>query len=131
MPRCGAAMALLCEAMSSRRTPLKAPRCYVLSRGKWPNGPFRKRQPDELMFYVEIVKRLDALCKAKKADERKTVSEIAEEAELSHQTLYNILSGRSWCELPTIFKLECALNAPLWHQEHLNCPYYTPSSTDD
>ena len=99
--------------------------------GTHTSGPFKKRQPDELMFYVEIVKRLDALCKGKEADEGKTIPMIAADANLSYQTLYNILNGVSWCELPTIFKLERVLNAPLWHEGHLSLPFYTPSSVDD
>ena len=131
MLRCRAGTALRCAGMSTRRDKMDRPRDYVLSRGKWPSGPFKKRQPDELMFYVEIVKRLDALCKGKEADEGKTIPMIAADANLSYQTLYNILNGVSWCELPTIFKLERVLNAPLWHEGHLSWPFYTPSSVDD
>ena len=36
--------------------------------------------------------------------------------------MYNILQGKSWCELLTIYRLEKALNAQLWHHKHVTGP---------
>ena len=103
-----------------RLNTLDLPRSYVLSRGKWPRGPFKVRSPDELYFYVGIVQRLIDLCEQAKRTEGRTVTAIARDADLSPQTVFNVLEGKSWCELPTIFRLEVALNAPLWHHDHIS-----------
>ena len=102
--------------MSSRREPLDQPRDYVVSRGKWPDGRFEKKAPEVLEFYVGIVKRLIDAC------EGMETPEVARKAGLSHQTVYNIIQGKSWCELPTVYRLEKALNKPLWHHEHIDGP---------
>ena len=113
-------MALLCAAMSTRREKLSDPRSYLTSRGKWPDGPFMEEAPEELEFYVGIVKRLRKRCDEQKhRQENESVADIASRARLSPATLYNILEGRSWGELRTIYRLEKTLNAPLWHHEHL------------
>ena len=108
--------------MSSRRQPLKQPRDYLLSRGEWPSGPFEADAPVELEFYVGIVGRLIQVCGDKKENEGKEVPDIARDAKLSNQTVYNILQGKSWCELLTIYRLEKALNAQLWHHKHVTGP---------
>ena len=105
--------------MPARRELLARPRCYLLSRGKWPRGPFRRTVPDEFLFYLEVVKRLAQLCEHEKAKSGRTVSEIARDANLTPQTVFNILNGRSWGELPTIYRLEVELNAPLWQNPHI------------
>ena len=106
--------------MPKRRADLSAPCSYVLSRGTWPAGPFRKRdRPDELLFYAKVVERLIDACEDKKRTEGMEVPAIAAAAELSNQTLYNILDGKSWGGLPTIYRLEATLNVPLWHHDHI------------
>ena len=77
--------------MSSRRQPLKQPRDYLLSRGEWPSGPFEADAPVEFEFYVGIVGRLIQVCGDKKENEGKEVPDIARDAKLSNQTVYNIL----------------------------------------
>ena len=62
-------------------------------------------------------------CEHKKAREGKGIPDIAWDAKLTNQTVYNIMQGKSWCELPTIYRVERALNAPLWHHEHITRPY--------
>ena len=105
--------------MAKRRRPLKKPHEYLEPGGVWPDGQFQKDPPEVLAFYVEIVKRLQEACATAKSEEGKEVAEIASEAGVGVQTVYNILQGESWCELPTIYRLEKALNKPLWHHRHI------------
>lgn len=95
----------------------------MLPLGTWPEGPFEADAPEELSFYVEVVSRLRGLCDDRAAgDDQQTVSDIASAARLSTATVYNILEGRTWGELLTIYRLEKQLGARLWHHKHLNRP---------
>ena len=70
---------------------------------------------------MEVVKRLRGLCGERAArDGKETVADIASAARLSTATVYNLLEGRTWGELITIYRLEKQLDARLWHDEHLN-----------
>ena len=119
----GPGVALLCAGMAKRRRRLDQPSKYLGPGGVWPDGPFQEDPPEVLAFYVEIAKRLQDACEAEKRKEGKEVAEIASEAGLGVQTVYNILNGESWCELPTIYRLEKALNKPLWHHRHIKRPH--------
>ena len=43
-----------------------------------------------------------------------TITAIAEDANLSTQTVFNLLEGKTWGDLPSIYRLEVALGARLW-----------------
>ena len=105
--------------MGKRRRLLSQPYKYLRPGGEWPDGPFEEDPPEVLAFYVEIVKRLKDACEAEKREEGNEIAEIASKAGVGVQTVYNILQGKSWCELPTIYQLEKALNKPLWHHRHI------------
>ena len=120
MGRRRSAVPLLCAGMPSRRDLLTCPRDYLLSGGEWPRGPFRARAPDELLFFVELSKQLNDLCYDK--ENPTTITAIAKDANLSVQTVFNVLEGRTWADLPTIYRLEVALNAPLWQNPDIDWP---------
>ena len=111
---------LLCAGMPSRRDLLTRPRDYLLSIGKWPHGPFKANPPYELLFFVELSKRLNDLCYDE--EHPTTITAIAKDANLSVQTVFNVLEGRTWSDLPTIYRLEVALNAPLWQNPDIDWP---------
>ena len=95
----------------------------MLPTGAWPEGPFGLDAPEELSFYVEVVRRLRGLCDDRASgDDQQTVADIASAARLSTATVYNILEGRTWGEVLTIYRLESQLGARLWHHEHLDRP---------
>ena len=119
MGRCGPGVALLWESMAKRRRLRARPCDYLQKDGEWPQGPFDEDAPEVLDFYLGIVKRLKAACQAEKASEEKEIAEIASDAKVGTATVYNILQGKSWCELPTIYRLERALDVPLWDHEHI------------
>ena len=78
----------------------------------FPYGKFRKGSPPEVFLAAALARRL----KEKIGDE--SIRYIAKKADLSPQTILNILNGRSWPDLRTIAKLENALNSQLWGSEH-------------
>lgn len=114
--------ALLCAGMAKRRRGLDQPRAYVAADGEWPDGPFKQNAPAELAFYAGVVRRLIDACAAARADDGMEIADIASAAQLGVATVYNILQGRSWCELLTVHRLERALNKRLWHHDHIEEP---------
>ena len=44
---------------------------------------------------------------------------LADAANVTEKTIFNILSGRTWCEVPTIYQLEKALDTQLWPTGHV------------
>ena len=118
----GPGVALLWESMAKRRRLRAQPIDYLQkdADAEWPQGPFDEDAPEVLDFYLGMVERLKAACKAEKASkEKKEIAEIASDAKVGTATVYNILNGKSWCELPTIYRLERALDVPLWDHEHI------------
>ena len=78
----------------------------------FPYGDFRKGSPPEVFLAAALARRL----KKRIGDE--SIRYIAKKADLSPQTILNILNGKSWPDLRTIAKLENALNSQLWGSEH-------------
>ena len=78
----------------------------------FPYGEFREGSPPEVFLAAALARRL----KEKIGDE--SIRYIAKKADLSPQTILNILNGKSWPDLRTIAKLENALNSQLWGSEH-------------
>ena len=74
--------------------------------------PFWAQTPDEARFFIEVAKHLHDLCYDD--DSETTITAIAEEANLSTQTVFNLLQGKTWGDLPSIYRLEVALRARLW-----------------
>ena len=102
-----------------RRRKLKLrPKFYVLKGQKWPNGDFEEGDIPGVVFVVQdIVKRI-----REEIDDHEdlSVKKLAEEADVSMQTLYDFLNGDSWGTLTLIYSLECALEQPLWGKDHLH-----------
>ena len=54
------------------------------------------------------------------AEEQKSVRErLADAANVTEKTIYNILSGRTWCDVTTIYLLEKELDTQLWPTGHV------------
>ena len=105
-PRGGRYCARACRRAASPEATSRLPAVA----GEWPSGPFEADAPVELEFYVGIVGRLIQVC-GTEGKRGQGGPDIARDAKLSNQTVYNILQGKSWCELLTIYRLEKALNA--------------------
>ena len=77
-------------------------------------------------FAKAVAQRL----KNKLADSDWTMYRLAEESGVSRQTIANILNGDTWCDLPTIYRLEVALQEPLWVNEDIPSIEHKPSTDD-
>lgn len=100
--------------MPARRDLRSRPCDYLSVSGQWPGGPFDEGIPREALFAVGVARRLRDLCDEAAAGGI-TVTEVAGRANLSAQTVFNLLEGKTWGDLPSIYRLEVALGAVLWH----------------
>ncbi len=62
---------------------------------------------------MDIAQRLEDACTGK------SKRSVAKAADLDTQTVINILNGDTWCEVPTIYRLEKALKTNLWPRRHV------------
>ena len=62
---------------------------------------------------MEIARRLKNAC------ENRSMRSVARDADMDKKTIINILNGTTWCEVPTIYRLEKALQIHLWSRRHV------------
>lgn len=101
--------------------PRSHPATYVAKNGRFPHGPYKGSTPHEVYLAGGLAIRL----RAKIGDE--SIRYIAKTANLSPQTIFNILNGTTWPDLRTIAKLERTLGAKLWGSEHRKTPFWRDS----
>ena len=92
--------------------PRQHPITYLAKNGSFPDGPFRPKTPPEVYLAAAVARRL------KGGIRYNSIRSVAKKADLSPQTIINILNGKSWPDLRTIAKLENACNSWLWGTEH-------------
>ena len=92
--------------------PRQQPTAFLSKQTHFPEGPFRSGTPAEVYLAAALATRL----KNKIGNE--SIRYVAKKAQLSPQTVLNILNGKTWPDLRTIAKLEVALNTRLWGNEH-------------
>lgn len=91
--------------MTRRRSAVGPPREYVT--GSWPDGSAVPGAPRALEHARLIAIRLsDAL-------DGRSVTEVAEQADLARSTIYDLVGGRTWPDLISLGKLEAALDVEL------------------
>lgn len=104
----------------------KHPVTYVVKKGAFPEGPYREGTPWEVYLAAGLANRLKTKMKGE------SIRYVARQAQLDPQTLINILKGRTWPDLLTVARLEHALEAKLWGNEHrkgpipLDCGFHIP-----
>ena len=96
------------------------PASYLEENGRFPVGPFKPETPQEVYLAAGLASRLVY------AIQKDSIRYIAKKADLSPQTILNILNGRSWPDLRTIARLEIVFDYQLWGYEHRRPPndYY-------
>ena len=87
--------------------------------GTWPEGPLKDDAPDEAEFVMEIARRLKTHCKGAADGKDRSWRSVARDADLDKKTIINIVKGATWCEVPTIYRLEKALQIHLWSRRHV------------
>lgn len=91
--------------MTRRRSAVGPPREYV--SGSWPDGRAVAGAPRALEHARLISIRLS------EALEGRSVTDVAQEADLARSTIYDLVGGRTWPDLISLGKLEAALNVEL------------------
>ena len=94
----------------------RQPRDYLPPGGTWPSDPLERREGSSEARFVQIISR--RLQKLIDLDGR-SINRIARDANVNPQTVHNVLEGRTWCDAPTIWRLEGALRNRLWINDRL------------
>ncbi|WP_419929638.1 helix-turn-helix domain-containing protein [Candidatus Poriferisocius sp.] len=102
------------------RRPKHPPRHWSIS-GEWPNAPLREGAPPSAALARGVASRLQRALEHNRANSRGPGSarKAAAATGLSITTITNILRGISWPDIDTVARLEKALDASLWGDEHL------------
>lgn len=106
------------KAMPKRRDLTAQPYVYLRGSRKkdWPEGTLIKSAPQAAHFIKAVAQRLkDKLAE----DDAPSAYALAEAAGISRQAISNILQGTTWSDLPTIYRLEVALQQRLWINEDI------------
>ena len=85
--------------------PRQQPTAFLAKNRLFPDGPFRLGTPAEVYLAAALATRL------KNNIGNESMRYVAKIAQLSPQTVLNVLNGKTWPDLRTITKLEIALNA--------------------
>ena len=99
--------------MARHKNLRKQPRDYLGEEGAdwWGYSPLiRDEGSSEARFVRLVARRLKRLID----EDGRSINRLAGDANVSPQTIHNILAGRTWCDLPTIWRLECELDERLW-----------------
>ena len=96
--------------MPARRGLKTNPRDYLTSDGTWPEGPLADDAPDEARFVMGVSQRLKAHCDANSL----SMNAVSRATNVPVQTVINLATGKTWGDLPIIYRLEAGLGADLW-----------------
>ena len=115
------------------RTGHKYPVSYRRPGAKWPKGPLRTGAPREAHLARQIAANLDIYIRDSDAkgpnptkqvhDKAVPVEQIAEDTEMSRETIYSVRDGKTWPDFFTIARLEIYFNCRLWGYEHRRPPH--------
>lgn len=92
--------------------PRQKPAAFLAKKSSFADGKFRENTPPEVYLAAGVASRL------KNKIGKESIRYVAKRAQLSPQTIINILNGDTWPDLRTIAKLETFLNTQLWGNEH-------------
>lgn len=112
-PEPASAARVASTAMPARRNLKPRPSDYLAPGGTWPEGPLNHGAPPEAAFVMEIARRIN------EKTENRSLRSLARDADVDKKTIANILTGATWCEAPTIYRLERALQTHLWQRAHV------------
>ena len=115
--------------MARRRTLESQPCAYLAPGETWPEGHLVDDAPAAAHFARRLALQLKQECKNAG---NLSMHALAKQADVNPQTVANLLSGKTWGEIPTIFQLETAIKQKLWPHDHLarDADEATPDSPD-
>ena len=98
-----------------QRGTLKAhPSDYLAPDAQWPDGPLEHDAPPEAHLARAVARRLTETLTQRELSLRAA----ADTTGASAHALFNITHGLTWCDLPTLARLERGLRIQLWGTEH-------------
>ena len=103
-------------AVPRRRGLKPCPSDYLAPNQKWPDGSLVADAPDVARFVQTLVRRLNSACGG---NERPSIYAVAKKADVNPQTVFNLLHGKTWGDVPIIYRLEAAIGQELWTHDHL------------
>lgn len=104
--------------MARHKNLRKQPRDYLGEEGAdwWGYSPLiRDEGSSEARFVRLVARRLKRLID----EDGRSINRLAGDANVSPQTIHNILEGKTWCDLPAIWRLEVELQNRLWINDRL------------
>ena len=105
--------------MPPRRGLQRRPIDYLAKGQKWPDGTLIGGAPEAAKFVQKLVQQLNKVCGG---EGRPTVYALAKKADVNAQTITNLMNGKTWGDVPIIYKLEAALERELWTHGHIPPP---------
>ena len=91
--------------MPARRGLKTNPRDYLTSDGTWPDGPLADDAPAEARFALGVGQRLKAHCDTNGL----SMNAVSRATNVPVQTVINLVTGKTWGDLPIIYRLEAGL----------------------
>jgi len=92
------------------------PCSYVAPGGRWPDGPFEAEEgeklPPELFLLQNISKALRGVVEAR------SEAAVARKAAISRKTVRNILQGKTWIDVPTLYRISQRVHGDIWSKRH-------------
>ena len=104
--------------MPPRRGLKTNPRDYLTADGTWPEGPLTADAPGEARFALELGQRLKAHCETNGL----SMNAVSRATNVTVQTVINLHTGKSWGDLPIIYRLEAGLGVRLWDAARQQAP---------
>ena len=92
-----------------------SPNLYLAAGEKWPYGDLVDDAPHEAHFALGVSRRFNSAIEAR--DWR--IRRASERLGISTHTIYDLLKGNSWGTIPTIVRIEMALEIEIWDYEHV------------
>ena len=98
--------------MPSRKGLKPHPYCYLASGNwrDWPHGALVAEPPQEALIAQEISQAFRRAYLARNY----TIREAAKKAGISEKTVFNLLHGKTWGDMPTIARIERNFKIRLW-----------------
>ena len=76
--------------------------------GTWPDGRLAPKAPPEARQARANAAAL------REALQGRSIREVADEADLAHTTVYDLLAGKTYGDVITLARLEAVLGTPIW-----------------
>ena len=99
--------------VTQRRQAPGPPRSLLAPRGSWPDAPLVESSLSPAV-QAACAAAAEVAVELERALRTVSVAAIARDADVARSTIYDLLSGATWPDIVTLYKLEAALGVELW-----------------